>query len=60
MGISVKCGSSKVATLKIYNLLSSYLFEQECGELRGISQSAKKKLSDAQKVLADILKKGMK
>ena len=49
MGIQVHCKSKKQATLKIISAISSYLFEQEYGELDGNI--------DLQEDLRDILKK---
>ena len=39
MGIVVRTNTKAKATLKLFNQMSSYLFEQELGELRGVSNS---------------------
>lgn len=49
MGIRISSKSNKKATLKIINSISSYLFEQQYGELDGNT--------DLQEDLRDILKK---
>ena len=55
--MSIKCLSKTKAkaTLKLYNQLTSYLFEQECGELKYAYPSNIKVLKDAQKVLSMII-----
>lgn len=56
MGIRVTTKTNKKATLKMYNSLSSFLFEQECGELASATSEQKKILRDAHKVLGDLIK----
>ena len=46
MGITVSTNTKAKATLKLYNQLTSYLFEKDCGELK-----------DAQEVLSMIISK---
>ena len=53
--IKVSTGTKAKATLKLYNQLTSYLFEQECGELKYAYPSNIKVLKDAQKVLSMII-----
>ena len=55
--MSIKCLSKTKAkaTLKLYNQLTSYMFEQECEELKYASQSNIKTLKAAQKVLSMII-----
>lgn len=55
MGIRVSTQTKNKATLKVYNALSSYLFEQECGELRGATGAQIKALREAQSVLGRLL-----
>lgn len=57
MGITYKINTNKKATLKLYNLMNSYLFEQEFGELEGISSTDINKIKEACKVLASIISK---
>lgn len=39
MGIRISTKTSKQATLKLVSHISSYLFEEECGEFRGQSRA---------------------
>ena len=55
MSIKVSTSTKAKATLKLYNQLTSYLFEQECGELKYAYPSNIKVLKDAQKVLSMII-----
>lgn len=48
------------ATLKIANLLRSYLFEQEYEELNNCTDAQKKTLKDALNILDTIIKKQTK
>lgn len=57
MGITCKTNTKKKATLKLYNLINSYLFEQEFGELEGVSSTDINKIKEACKVLASIINK---
>lgn len=54
--IKYSVNTNKKATLKILNALSSYLFEQECGELRYCKDKHLKALVEAKKALAEIIK----
>lgn len=56
MGITVKANTRAKATLKLYNQMTSYLFEQECGELKGVSNTDIEVLKKACKVLTKIIK----
>lgn len=56
MGILVKVNTKAKATLKLYNQMMSYLFEQECGELKGVSNSDIETIRKACKVLTKIIK----
>lgn len=56
MGIVVRTNTKAKATLKLFNQMSSYLFEQESGELRGASNSDIEILKKACKVLTKIIK----
>lgn len=45
------------ASLKLYNQINSYIFEQECGELKGVSKSEVEKLKQSLTVLKNIINK---
>ena len=53
--IKVSTSTKVKATLKLYNQLTSYLFEQECGELKYAYPSNIEALKAAQKVLSMII-----
>lgn len=53
--ITRTCKTKAKATLKLYNQLSSYLFEQSEEELRNVSKEDIEKIKDAGKVLAKII-----
>lgn len=55
MGISINIKTKAKASLKLYNQISSYMFEQEYDEMRGNSR-IKNVLDEAKKTLADIIK----
>lgn len=55
MSINVSCKTKAKASLKLYNQISSYIFEQEYDEMRGNSR-IKSVLDEARKTLADIIK----
>lgn len=57
MGITCKTNTKKKATLKLFNLINSYLFEQEFDELEGVSSTDINKIKEACKVLASIINK---
>ena len=57
MGITCKTNTNKKATLKLFNLINSYLFEQEFGELKDVSNTDINKIKEACKVLASIIHK---
>lgn len=56
MGIVVRTNTKAKATLKLFTQMSSYLFEQEFGELKGTSSSDIETLEKACKVLTKIIK----
>lgn len=56
MGIEVKTKTKAKASLKLYNQINSYLFEQEYDELRD-SPKVKLALIDAKQALAELIKK---
>ena len=59
--IKVSTSTKATATLKLYNQLTSYMFEEECDELRRYATQADiKKLKAAQKALSNIIEKGRK
>ena len=55
MSIKISANSKAKATLKLYNQLTSYMFEQEYDELKYANQSNIKALKAAQKVLSMII-----
>ena len=55
MSIKVSTSTKDKATLKLYNQLTSYMFEEEYGELKYANQSNIKALKAAQKVLSMII-----
>ena len=57
MGITYKINTNKKATLKLFNLINSYLFEQEFGELKDVRNTDINKIKEACKVLASIISK---
>ena len=55
MSITTSTNTKAKATLKLYNQLTSYMFEEECGELKYANPSNIKALKAAQKVLSMII-----
>ena len=55
MSIKVSTSTKAKATLKLYNQLTSYMFEEEYGELKYANQSNIRALKAAQKVLSMII-----
>ena len=55
MSIKVSTSTKAKATLKLYNQLTSYMFEEEYGELKYANPSNIKALKAAQKVLSMII-----
>lgn len=55
MSITISTNTKAKATLKLYNQLVSYMFEQEFGELKYANQSNIKTLRAAQKALSMII-----
>ena len=45
------------ATLKLYNMINSYLFEQEYGDLKNVATSDIDKIKECKGVLAKIVDK---
>ena len=59
--IKVSTSTKATATLKLYNQLTSYLFEEEYNELRRYATQANiKAIKAAQKALSNIIEKGKK
>lgn len=56
MGINYSCKTKAKASLKLFNQISSFLFEQEYDELKGNSK-AQNTLIEAKKALAEIINK---
>ena len=57
MSITISTNSKAKATLKLYNQLASYMFEQEFDELKYATQANIKTLKAAQKTLSIIINK---
>ena len=57
MSIKVSTSTKAKATLKLYNQLTSYMFEEEYGELKYANPSNIKALKAVQKVLSMIISK---
>ena len=57
MSITISTNSKAKATLKLYNQLASYMFEQEYDELKYANQSNIKALKAAQKALNMIIER---
>ena len=57
MSITISTNSKAKATLKLYNQLASYMFEQEYDELKYANKSNIKALKAAQKALSIIINK---
>ena len=57
MGINYTCKTKAKASLRLYNQISSFLFEQEFGELKD-NPKAKLSLQEANRHLAEIINKG--
>ena len=55
MSITISTDTKAKATLKLYNQLVAYMFEQEFDELKYANQSNIKALRAAQKVLSMII-----
>lgn len=58
MGIKLQTKTKLKATQKLYNQISSFLFEQEYDELKHFTPDQRKVLRDASKVLIEVLKNG--
>lgn len=56
MGINYSCKTKAKASLKLFNQIASFLFEQEYGELKWNSK-AQNALIEAKKALAEIINK---
>lgn len=56
MSINYSCKTKAKASLKLFNQISSFLFEQEYDELKG-NNKAKNALTEAKKALAEIISK---
>ena len=56
MGITYNGKTKAKASLKLYNQISSFLFEQEFDELKG-QKKAQNALIEAKKALAEIINK---
>lgn len=58
MGITLQTKTKRKATLKLFNHINSFLFEQEYDEMRHFSPAQKKVLKDACLSLAEVIKNG--
>lgn len=56
MGINYNCKTKAKASLKLFNQIASFLFEQEYSELKGNSK-AQNALTEAKRALAEIINK---
>lgn len=56
MGMIYSCKTGLKESLKLLNHLNSFLFEQQCGELKYFKQSQIEALSKASRVLARQIK----
>ena len=56
MGINYSCKTKAKASLKLFNQISSFLFEQEFDELKE-QKKAQNALIEAKKALAEIINK---
>lgn len=56
MGIRIQAKTNRRATLNLLNKVSSYLFEEEYGELSSATASQKKAIKDCQKALSEMVK----
>ncbi len=56
MGINYSCKTKAKDSLRLYNLIGTFLFEQEFEELLG-NPKAKEALVQARKELSEIIKK---
>lgn len=56
MGINYNCKTKAKASLKLFNQIASFLFEQEYDELKD-NNKAKNALTEAKKALAEIINK---
>ena len=59
MGITCSCKTKEKAALKLYNKITTYIFDQAYGELEGNSK-AQKALIEAKKALAEMISKNSK
>lgn len=59
MGIKVKTKTEAKASIKLYNAIASYRFEQKYGEMKGNTE-LEKVLDTAQKYLTEIIKRSRK
>lgn len=59
MGIKIAVNTKAKASLKLYNNIVSYKFEQQCGEMKD-NPELNKVLDTAQKLLIDIIKANRK
>jgi hypothetical protein len=57
-GVNISAKTKAKASLKLYNAIHSYLFEQECEELR-YNPKAKEALIKATEALGVIIKKNI-
>lgn len=55
MGVNVNCKTKAKASLKLYNQIASYIFEEEFGEMQGNSK-IKGALDRTREALIEIIK----
>lgn len=59
MGIKVTTKTEAKASIKLYNSIASYRFEQKYNEMKG-NTKLEEALNEVQELLTDIIKKGIK
>lgn len=58
MGIQISTKTNMKETLKLLNHITTYLFEQECMELKQFKPTQKEKLKSVCRMLSKIIKNG--
>ena len=56
MGVKITAKTEAKASIKLYNAIASYRFEQQYGEMKG-NKKLEDALDTAQKYLSEIIKK---
>jgi hypothetical protein len=58
MGIKIASRTKLKASLSLLNKINSFLFEEECGELRKYTPAQKNKIQEAAKAISEVIKNG--